>query len=139
MKILTWNDDSQDGAFQNEQVDGIFSDKITVKPTLSFPFTNLQYISIANTYRVDDREMTLEEKAEIESTIMAVEPPASWVFDKRTIGSKQFLQTTDWYIIRKVELGIEIPTDIATQRQSARDLINNQKVALNYTPPQAQL
>lgn len=139
MNILTWDDTTQSGAFQNSNVDGIFSDMVTVKPVLSFEFTNLQYISINNTFTVDGRELTAAEKAEIETIINQVTPPTGWTYGVRSAASNRYLRDTDWYVIRQLELGTPIPADIVTERQAARDQINGLKVALNYTPPQAQL
>lgn len=36
-----------------------------------------------------------------------------------------YLAETDWYVTRKSEIGTEIPSDISTKRQEARDRIQN--------------
>lgn len=36
----------------------------------------------------------------------------------------QYLKDTDWYAIRFIETGKEIPSDIAKQRQTARDKLS---------------
>lgn len=37
------------------------------------------------------------------------------------------LQTTDWYFVRKVELGIEVPQEILDERDSIRKKYNDLK------------
>ena len=37
--------------------------------------------------------------------------------------AKQYLIDTDWYVIRKIETGKEIPEDILQKRSSARDIL----------------
>lgn len=41
------------------------------------------------------------------------------------------LQTTDWYVIRKQETGVEIPEKIATHRSAVRAASEANKTALN--------
>jgi hypothetical protein len=37
--------------------------------------------------------------------------------------ARKYLADTDWYVTRKTEIGTEIPLDISTKRQEARDKI----------------
>lgn len=37
----------------------------------------------------------------------------------------KYLQSTDWYVVRKADTGKDIPSDVATKRQTARDAIQN--------------
>ena len=37
--------------------------------------------------------------------------------------ARDYLDSTDWYIIRNTETGVVIPTDILTKRQTAREAI----------------
>lgn len=37
--------------------------------------------------------------------------------------SRQYLKDTDWYVIRKQEIGKDIPSDIAKEREAARKRI----------------
>jgi len=34
--------------------------------------------------------------------------------------SKQYLSSTDWYVTRFAETGVEVPADVATKRAEAR-------------------
>ena len=34
-----------------------------------------------------------------------------------------YLQETDWYVVRKADTGVGIPTDVSTKRQAAREAI----------------
>lgn len=79
MNILTWLDTLGNGAFQKPiDATSIFSDKIEVKPTFSFQFTNLQFIEQNNTYKIDGVEMTAEQKTEVTNYIDSVMPPFAW-------------------------------------------------------------
>ena len=37
--------------------------------------------------------------------------------------ARAYLASTDWYVIRKTETGVEIPADILAARQAARDSV----------------
>ena len=37
----------------------------------------------------------------------------------------KYLQSTDWYVVRKADTGKAIPSDIVTKRQAARDAIQD--------------
>lgn len=37
----------------------------------------------------------------------------------------KYLQSTDWYVVRKADTGKAIPSDVVTKRQAARDAIQN--------------
>jgi hypothetical protein len=37
--------------------------------------------------------------------------------------SRQYLLDTDWYVVRFIETGVVVPSDILTARQTARDAI----------------
>ena len=46
--------------------------------------------------------------------------------DRRRATNKEnqdYLNNTDWYVIRKNETGIDIPEDVTTKRQEAREAI----------------
>jgi hypothetical protein len=38
--------------------------------------------------------------------------------------AKEYLATTDWYVVRKAETGVEIPSEVETQRLEARKTLN---------------
>lgn len=77
--ILTWHPPSSSGAFQRQLPDGrIFSDRITVKPTFSFQFVELEYVEQAAVYTVDKKPMTASQQAEVYNAIQAVQPPLEW-------------------------------------------------------------
>jgi hypothetical protein len=38
--------------------------------------------------------------------------------------SKVYLSSTDWYVTRKLETGVEIPVEITAKRQAARESIS---------------
>ena len=78
MKILTWLNVTNDGAFQKPIGTNFYSDSMNVKPTFSFAFTDLQYIEQNNTFRVDAMLMTDAQKAEVLAYIDAVTPPFAW-------------------------------------------------------------
>ena len=44
----------------------------------------------------------------------------------KDIGNEQhlkYLKETDWYVVRKADTGVAIPTDVANKRQAAREAI----------------
>ncbi|MFA7347271.1 MAG: hypothetical protein WCZ86_05885 [Desulfurivibrionaceae bacterium] len=51
-----------------------------------------------------------------------VEPPVTQT--QKQAEARAYLNSTDWYVIRKLETGAEIPTDIAKARQEARETVS---------------
>jgi|GEM_PF-2000588 len=43
--------------------------------------------------------------------------------DQKAQEAREYLQQTDWLVVRKLETGKEIPADIAEKRAEARSLI----------------
>ena len=40
--------------------------------------------------------------------------------------NQEYLNSTDWYVVRKNDTGKDIPADVATKRQEARDAIQQE-------------
>lgn len=38
--------------------------------------------------------------------------------------AQQYLDSTDWYLVRKLDVGADIPVEVANKRQECRDLIS---------------
>lgn len=43
--------------------------------------------------------------------------------------AREYLKETDWYIIRKIDSGVEIPPEVITKRQQSRELISSYVVS----------
>ena len=54
----------------------------------------------------------------------APEKPQSVVDEERITELQNYLSKTDWYAVRFAETGVEIPDDIKTERQAAREEIS---------------
>lgn len=52
------------------------------------------------------------------------EPTADEITKRRISELENYLNSTDWYAVRYAETGVEIPADIKTARQEARDEIS---------------
>jgi hypothetical protein len=52
------------------------------------------------------------------------EPTANELNERRISELESYLNTTDWYAVRYAETGVEIPDDIKTARQAAREEIS---------------
>lgn len=52
------------------------------------------------------------------------EPTADEITKQRISELENYLNSTDWYAVRYAETGVEIPADIKTARQAARDEIS---------------
>jgi len=42
---------------------------------------------------------------------------------KSQFEAKKYLADTDWYIIRKVDSGVDVPNDVVLKRQQAREIL----------------
>lgn len=104
---------------------GIFSDLLKVKPEFSFEYDMLEYVETVGVYLLNHSiPLTDEQKTEILQHINDVVVPNEWYVNVRTVGDKGFLAQTDWYTIRKVETGVEVPDEILQQRAEARQRID---------------
>lgn len=52
------------------------------------------------------------------------EPTADEITKQRISELESYLNSTDWYAVRYAETGVEIPADIKTARQAAREEIS---------------
>lgn len=52
------------------------------------------------------------------------EPTTNELNERRISELEYYLNSTDWYAVRYAETGVEIPADIKTARQAARDEIS---------------
>ncbi len=43
--------------------------------------------------------------------------------------AQQYLNDTDWYVLRRADLGVDIPAQITTKRQECRSLISAYRAA----------
>lgn len=134
MNILTWHAPSNNGAFQkdsgllNPQGNGqnfIYSDVITTKPIMSFEYSSFNYIEQANMFDIDGIPMTDEQKKECKEVIDSIKPPMEWFKNVKKSSALQYLKSTDWYIVRKMDTGEEVPTDVREKRADARQYIND--------------
>lgn len=94
------------------------------KPELTFEYDTLFYDNFNSVAkRLIGSELTLltdVQCAEIETFIDGL------VADPQTqtnLESQRYLAETDWFIVRKAELGTPIPTDILVGRAAAREAI----------------
>ena len=87
----------------------------------------------------DDEHMAMVEKANNEGKIFTHDekgypilidppPPSQEEINKNILRqSTTYLNITDWYVIRYIETGKEIPVDVKVKRQNARDAISRLK------------
>jgi hypothetical protein len=62
--------------------------------------------------------------AEAEAMWVTNPPPtAEKIQAKANADSRAYLASTDWYVVRFAETGVEIPSDILAARQAARESI----------------
>ncbi|NCU30773.1 hypothetical protein EOM57_03120 [Candidatus Saccharibacteria bacterium] len=52
------------------------------------------------------------------------EPTADELNERRISELESYLNSTDWYVVRRTDTGVEIPPDVAAARQEARDEIS---------------
>ena len=55
------------------------------------------------------------------SKTVTLEPTAG----EKVAGAHAYLNTTDWYVVRKADIGKAIPEDVSIKRAEARQIIND--------------
>lgn len=126
-RILTWHSPSNSGAVQVDTIYGyIFSDKIDLKPSFSFTFTNLYYNENDGRYMVDDKYMTDEQKSEVVNALSLIEPPLEWVKQVKGSTYEAYLAKTSWYIERLNDpsSGKPVPEEVVNKRAIAREQLS---------------
>tara|TARA_R110002096_G_scaffold117124_1_gene253710 strand:- start:417 stop:791 length:375 start_codon:yes stop_codon:yes gene_type:complete len=92
-----------------------------IKPELSFEYSQLTCGAIegVNQYYANGVDITLSEEqiTEIELYISGVTED---VQQSANLAARDYLLLTDWYIIRFLETGAEVPEDVSTGRTQAR-------------------
>lgn len=94
------------------------------KPPLSFQFDELQFHQNNKSYILNEESVALDDNqiSEVEGFINSIEIDeqlGEMVSDN--LSNYGYLTSTDWYIIRKFETGVEIPSDVIIRRQLARE------------------
>jgi hypothetical protein len=56
--------------------------------------------------------------------VRSAEPTTNELNERRISELETYLNSTDWYAVRYAETGVEIPVDIKTERQAAREEIS---------------
>lgn len=98
------------------------------RPPMSFDYEVLTYTGSDKSrfWRGSRYDLSAEEIVEVESYISTIEENPSTTQAMTEIHqSKSILAATDWYVIRKLETGKEIPANISEMRATARSIIND--------------
>lgn len=57
--------------------------------------------------------------------IKAISQTGEYISENELSSLQNYLKSTDWYVVRKMETGKEIPKDVLSQRSKTREKINN--------------
>lgn len=96
------------------------------RPQMSFDYTILTYSDTEKTVfkNLSKRDLTPEEIEEVERYIRSIEEdPQLTLQMAKNMQAKQYLNNTDWYVIRLLEKGIPIPEQVQINRQLMREQI----------------
>ena len=109
-----------------KQADGSYL-RSSERPPMSFDyevltFTNSQKTRFWNNQSIN---LTEDEIAEVQAYINTIEADDNLSETMAQIHqSKKILAATDWYVVRKMEIGTEIPENITLMRTKAREIID---------------
>lgn len=109
-----------------KQADGSFL-RSNERPPMSFDyevltFTNSQKTRFWNNQSIN---LTEDEISEVQTYVDSIQADNGLSETMAQIHqSKKILAATDWYVVRKLEIGTEIPEHITNMRATARALIN---------------
>lgn len=97
------------------------------RPAMSFDYEVLTYTETDKSrfWRGEKFDLTAEQITEVEAYVNSVEADTSLTQSMTEIHqAKSILAATDWYVVRKMETGKEIPANILQMRELARANIN---------------
>jgi hypothetical protein len=67
----------------------------------------------------DKTEMTAEE---VEAHVNPA-PPVEQLLQQQQYEARAYLNSTDWYVIRRTETGVEVPAEVLDKRAEARGFL----------------
>lgn len=94
-----------------------------LKPEFSFDYDSLRFSTSIKEYNLSGQVfgMSEAEQQELLDYLATVEEDAEMTARvARTAKCEQYLNATDWYVVRKIETGAEIPADVTAERQTCR-------------------
>jgi hypothetical protein len=102
--------------------------KSSASPVMSFDYEILTYSNDERSVYINftKRDMTPDEETEVSDYIKSIEADEALSLKMlRNEQARDILAKTDWYVIRKQETGIEIPEEILTMRDAARNQVEH--------------
>ena len=99
------------------------------RPPFSFDYEVLTYTPIERSrfWKLERHKLTEEQEAEVERHIDSITVDTELTTRMaQNHQARKILADTDWYVVRKMETGKEIPADIADMRNKARSLVVNE-------------
>ncbi len=97
------------------------------KPQMSFDYEILTYSPQEKTVyqNFSKRDLSQQEQEEVVRYIETIQEDAELTRQMaKNMQAKQYLNNTDWYVIRYLEKGIAIPEEISFNRENAREAIS---------------
>ena len=95
----------------------------TLKPVLSFEYDTLKFSTSVKEFTFADETFGIQpdQAEEILAYLETVEEDKAITKQiKDNTEARNYLHSTDWYLIRKFEAGTEVPEDVTNARESAR-------------------
>ena len=105
--------------FYSKQTGGFYSREIHT----SIPADAVEISSAEHAALINGQSEGKQIQADANGKPILVTPPPADPQIQINAESLAYLASTDWYVIRKQETGTDIPEDILTNRQAARDAI----------------
>tara|TARA_A100001011_G_scaffold395624_1_gene491188 strand:+ start:1158 stop:1571 length:414 start_codon:yes stop_codon:yes gene_type:complete len=99
------------------------------RPPFSFDYEVLTYTPIERSrfWKLERHKLTEEQEAEVERHIDSITVDTELTTQMaQNHQARKILADTDWYVVRKMETGKEIPADITDMRNKARSLVVNE-------------
>lgn len=109
-----------------KQADGSYL-RSSERPPMSFDYEVLTFTNSQKTRFWNNQSINLtdDEIAEVQAYVDGIQADDSLSETMAQIHqSKKILAATDWYVVRKLEIGTEIPENITLMRTRARQVIN---------------
>lgn len=93
------------------------------KPEFSFDYDSLRFSTSIKEYTLAGQTigMSEAEQRELLDYLATVEEDTAMTTRvARTTKCERYLNATDWYVVRKMETGAEIPADVTAERETCR-------------------
>lgn len=116
-KNLEWS-----AQFESQELSQEWLSKQIGKPN-RLPERFINKLDENGNFVLDENGIAIQELLPAEFTSEVINISSEIEIEKAKLEAKKYLQNSDWYVIRFIDSGVEIPSDVKQKREEARKIL----------------